>query len=185
MHEDYRRSPSPLPSRSTRPPLPRSRSRSPPQPPPRAIADSQRSPATVSDDRRAPSHADRSPVRGGKIRDGGAWDRREDSDAQQPLRVGRETERNTRGGREREKREDRSENLDMRIDDRGRSQSVPITADDAADIDAAAMAAMMGFAGFDTTKVRFASVIMQRCFQLTYLCVCSKNTCKKTFQDLK
>lgn len=42
-------------------------------------------------------------------------------------------------------------------EDRDRSISAPLsTADDAADIDAAAMAAMMGFSGFDTTKVRAA-----------------------------
>ncbi|KAK4699214.1 U4/U6.U5 tri-snRNP-associated protein 3, partial [Phenoliferia sp. Uapishka_3] len=40
-------------------------------------------------------------------------------------------------------------------EDRDRSVSAPLsTADDAADVDAAAMAAMMGFSGFDTTKAK-------------------------------
>lgn len=41
-------------------------------------------------------------------------------------------------------------------DKRERSPS-PVTADDAADVDAAAMAAMMGFSGFDTTSVSVGS----------------------------
>ncbi|KAL8279563.1 hypothetical protein RQP46_008125 [Phenoliferia psychrophenolica] len=42
---------------------------------------------------------------------------------------------------------------DRDVDMRSRDISAPLeSADDAADIDAAAMAAMMGFSGFDTTK---------------------------------
>jgi hypothetical protein len=37
--------------------------------------------------------------------------------------------------------------------DKGERSPSPVTADDAADVDAAAMAAMMGFSGFDTTSV--------------------------------
>jgi len=68
---------------------------------------------------------------------GSARSRGEDDRVPAPRDAPRE-ERNGKGAKGKDKRE--------------RSPS-PVTADDAADVDAAAMAAMMGFSGFDTTSV--------------------------------
>lgn len=83
--------------------------------------------------------------------DAGSARSRDDERVPAPRDAARE-ERTGKGGKGKDKRE--------------RSPS-PVTADDAADVDAAAMAAMMGFSGFDTTSVSVCGagfLARARCF---------------------